>query len=77
MLGTRLDPDPICALFGVTAEESRAVLPTKAYVIIAFTTLLARRLIFFKWKQHTPPSFSHWVKDVMYFLKLEKNQVHT
>ena len=72
MFGSRLDPDPICALFGVMSEESRAALPTKAHVVIAFTTLLARRLILFKWKQRTPPSFSHWVKDVMYFLKLEK-----
>lgn len=72
MFGTQLDPDPICALFGLTPEKSRAVLPAKAYVVIAFTTLLARRLILFRWKQQAPPSFSHWVKDVMYFLKLEK-----
>lgn len=72
MFGTRLDPNPTCALFVVTPEESRAVLPAKAHVVIALTTLLARRLILFKWKQHTPPSFSHWIKDVMYFLKLEK-----
>lgn len=72
MFGTRLDPDPISALFGVVSEESRAVLPLKAHVVIAFTTLLARRLILFKWKQNTPPSFTHWVKDVMYFLHLEK-----
>jgi len=72
MFGTQLDPDTICALFGLTPEESRTVLPAKAYVVIAFTTLLARRLILFRWKQQAPPSFSHWVNDVMYFLKLEK-----
>lgn len=72
MFGTRLDPNPNCALFGLTSKQSRAFLPAKAHVVIALTTLLARRLILFKWKQHTPPSFSHWVKDVMYFLKLEK-----
>lgn len=72
MFGTRLDPDPVSALFGLTSKESLAVLPTKAHVVIAFTSLLARRLILFKWKQNTPPSFSHWVKDVMYFLHLEK-----
>lgn len=43
-------------------------------LVIAFITLLARRLILFKWKQHTEPSFSHWVKDVMYILKVEKKK---
>ncbi|KAF3845137.1 hypothetical protein F7725_008300 [Dissostichus mawsoni] len=49
-----------------------ASLPNSAQVVIAFSTLLARRLILLKWKQHSPPSFSQWVKDVMYFLQLEK-----
>lgn len=74
MFGTRFDPDPICALFGLTSKESRALLPIKASVVIAFTTLLARRLILLRWKQRAPPSFSHWIKDLMYFLKLEKTK---
>lgn len=53
----------------MTPEDSRTNLPAKVHVVIVFTMLLARH---FKWKQHTPPSFSHWVKDVMYFLRLEK-----
>ena len=72
MFGTQLDPDPICALFGLTPGETQIVLPAKAQVVIAFTTLHARRLILFRWKQQAPLSFSHWVNDVMYFLKLEK-----
>lgn len=67
LFGTQLDPDPICAHFGLTPEESQAALPTKAYVIIAFTTLLVRRLILLRWEQHASSSFSPWVKDVMYF----------
>lgn len=52
--------------------ESRDLLPNKAYVVIAFSTLLARRLILLKWKQQAPPSFTQWIKDVLYFLKLEQ-----
>ena len=40
--------------------------------LIAFTTLLARRLILLKWKSPVPPTYTHWVKEVLYFLKLEK-----
>lgn len=74
VFGTRLDSNPNCFRFGLTSEESRAYLPAKAHVVIALTTLLARRLILFKWKQHTPffQSFSHWIEEVMCFLKLEK-----
>ena len=53
-------------------QTSRHILPSKAYVVIAFTTLLARCLILFKWKQQTPPSFSKWIQDIFFFLKLEK-----
>ena len=74
MFGTRFDPNPVCALFGLTLVESRDSLLNKAYVVIAFTTLLARRLILLNWKQRTPSSFSKWIKDVLYFLQLEKKK---
>ncbi|KAF3840336.1 hypothetical protein F7725_019053 [Dissostichus mawsoni] len=44
----------------------------KLLALQARQTAAARRLILLKWKQHSPPSFSQWVKDVMYFLQLEK-----
>ena len=72
MFGTRINPNPVVCLFGLTPVESRDSLPNKAYVVIAFTTLLARRLILLNWKQRTPPSFSKWIKYVLYFLQLEK-----
>lgn len=72
MFKTRIEPDPLCALFGLAPKVTCASLPNSAQVVIAFSTLLARRLILLKWKQHSPPSFSQWVKDVMYFLQLEK-----
>lgn len=40
--------------------------------MIAFSTLLARRLILIKWKDKFPPAFNHWVKDLMNHLVLEK-----
>ena len=42
---------------------------------LAFTTLLARRLILLKWKSPYPPSFLHWTRDVLHFLKLDQNQL--
>lgn len=57
-------------LFGVTGEGLG--LPVGGQRLIAFSTLLARRLILLKWKDVTPPTVSHWVKDVLYHLKLEK-----
>lgn len=72
MFGTQFNPNPISAVFGLIPEECRDLLPNKAYVIIAFSTLLARRLILLKWKQQAPPSFVHWIKEVLYFLKLER-----
>ena len=65
-----VSPNPICALFGFT-PETRSI-RGKAFVVIAFTSLLARRLILLSWKQATPPSFTRWIKETMYFLKLEK-----
>ncbi len=39
---------------------------------LAFTTLLARRLILLKWKHVSPPSFDTWLKEVFTCNKLEK-----
>ncbi len=40
--------------------------------LIAFTTLLVRRLILLKWKSPVRPTYTSWIKEVLYFLKLEK-----
>lgn len=47
------------------------LLPKKTLFVIAFTTLLSNFLILSKWAWHAPPSFSHWVGEVMYFLKVK------
>ena len=66
----RIEPDPVISVFGVTPSNSG--LSKHHSDFIAFSTLLARRLILFVWKLTTPPSHSHWVREVMAFLKLEK-----
>lgn len=35
--------------------------------ILAFVTLLVRRLILFKWKSPTPPTHTHWLRDTFLF----------
>lgn len=65
-----VSPCPLVGLFGVVPDHLGL---TRAQSnSVAFLTLLARRLILIKWKDCKPPTFTHWVKDVLYFLKLEK-----
>ncbi|KAF3834082.1 hypothetical protein F7725_025286 [Dissostichus mawsoni] len=47
----------------ITTDQAEAV---------AFSTLLARRLILFSWKKAAPPSHKRWVEEVMSHLKLEQ-----
>lgn len=51
-------------------------LDNNAKDMIAFSTLVARRLILLKWKDRAP-TFSHWIRDLMYHLALEKIQYST
>ncbi len=61
------DTDPLLAIFGLTVDNNISVTVQKA---LAFTTLLARRLILLKWKHVSPPSFDTWLKEV-FTIKLE------
>lgn len=65
-----IEPTALTALFGVTPTE--LVLPRYKADLIAFTTLLARRLVLLKWKHPTSPSHSVWLRDILYFIKMEK-----
>ena len=67
--GVALDPNPLSAIFGVPPE---AGLPLAMQRALAFTTLLARCLILFKWKHTSPPTYNRWIKEVLYNIKLEK-----
>lgn len=70
VLGVNLQPCPLIAIFGIP-DPSLALNPTQKD-IIAFTSLLARRSLLLHWKSAKYPSVSRWLRDVMYFLKLEK-----
>lgn len=69
-LNKTIDPCPFLAIFGTSRDLHRLSKPEADCV--AFATLLARRLILLKWKDAHPPSFTHWIRDLLHFLKLEK-----
>ncbi len=70
VLGVNLQPCPLIAIFGIP-DPSLAFNSTQKD-IIAFTSLLARRSLLLHWKSAKYPSISRWLKDIMFFLKLEK-----
>lgn len=70
VVGQTVTPNPLSALFGITPLHLS--LPSSLKTSIAFMTLLARRAILTKWKSPHPPSHVHWLRDLLYFLKLEK-----
>lgn len=65
-----IDPNPITALFGVLPNQPD--LTSYQTNAVAFSSLLARRLILLKWKDVQPPSFIQWVREVMMCLQIEK-----
>lgn len=68
VVGEEMKPNALSALFGVAAPS----LTKSTKDIIAFATLLARRLIVINWKLTTPLCHARWIRDILYFLKLEK-----
>lgn len=70
VMGRKIDPNPFGALFGV--DVGFPPLSASQSDSFAFMTLLARQVILIKWKSPQSPSFTHWLRDLLYFLKLEK-----
>lgn len=66
--GIHIEPNAITALFSVPLLP----LSRPQANLIAFVTLLARRLILLKWKSTIPPSHTLWIKEIFNNLKLEK-----
>ena len=64
-----ISPCSVTGLFGITPESSH--LTNAQSDSIAFLTLVVRRLILMELKDSKPPTFTHWIKDALYFLKLE------
>ncbi len=61
--------EPLTALFGLYSSHS---VPKSTRKIIAFTTLLARRLILLKWSHSSPPTHYKWIQDILQCITLEK-----
>lgn len=70
ILGKDLQPSTLISLFGT--PEDHTTLTSKQADIVAYASLLARRRILLDWKSPKPPSFNVWLKDLVFFLKLEK-----
>lgn len=56
-LGTVIEPDAMISVFGIVPQHYHLNQNNKS--LIAFTTLLARRQILFKWKDKSPPTFKN------------------
>ena len=65
-----IEPNPITAIFGVSTDDAPVTSPQANF--IAFSSLIARRLILRNWKSDKPPTFTAWVKDVLSLIPLEK-----
>ena len=70
VLGVKLAVCPLIATFGVPSR--RQPLSRRQADAVAFASLLARRRILLSWTSLQPPSISVWLKDLVFFLKLEK-----
>lgn len=62
-------PSAITALFGVTLTPA---ISNYEKNFVAFVTHLARRLILIKWKSPTAPTHHSWIRDIFYFVNMEK-----
>lgn len=69
-LKINVEPEATIAIFGTIPQV--ALLNRKYRKVIAFSTLIARRLILLKWKEKHPPSFKLWFFDLLHHLTLEK-----
>ena len=65
VLKVSLEPSAITAVFGVAPQG--VYLSQGAKHMIAFGSLLARRLILHKWKEKFPPTFKLWLRDIILF----------
>ncbi len=61
MPSTEIDTNPLLAIFGLAAEVNLSVMSQNA---LAFTSLLARRLIHLKCEHVSPPPIDTWLKEV-------------
>ena len=65
-----IKPCPLIAIFGISSES--LTFTRNQSDIIAFTSLLACRRILLVWTSCAPPAVATWLRDVLFFRKLEK-----
>lgn len=66
----KIAPNPLTALFGVLPPGHTC--PKYISRVVAFASLMARRLILGRWKDASSPTHSQWMTDLMQCLHLEK-----
>lgn len=71
VLDINLDPSPFCALFGVNIAVGTQLNKSQKHVV-AFTLLLAKKVILTKWKDSEAPKHCQWLSEILSCLSLEK-----
>lgn len=69
ILHHRIEPNPLTGIFGIAPDLN---LHKAMLNFLAFASLLARRAISLKWKDPAPPCCSHWLRDMISCMNLEK-----
>ena len=75
VLQVPIELSAITAIFGITPQNTH--LNCQAQNMIAFASLIARRLILFKWKEKLTPTLKMWINDLLRHLVLEKIRYST
>ena len=61
--------NPLTGIFGIAPDLD---LPKAMLNFLAFASLLAGQTISLKWRDSAPPSYSHWLRDMISCMNLEK-----
>lgn len=69
-LDIKVELNPYLAILGIPVNST--ITSSTHSQILAFTSLIARRKILLNWKSPQAPLISHWLREVLSFLKLEK-----
>ena len=65
----QIEPNPLTGIFGIAPDLD---LPKAMLNFLAFASLLAQQTISLKWRDSAPPSYSHWLRDMISCMNLEK-----
>lgn len=71
--GYNIQSFPLVASFGTVPDSEDGSFQAYLQRVVAFSSLLVRRSVLFKWKDTTPPT-QRWIRDIMQNIKVEKNR---